>query len=65
MRLGEGGWPSTTGITVGDTYGLNSSLAWCNSFNEETLDMASSSVGVFMYEGGPSPYGFLREGVEG
>jgi hypothetical protein len=64
LRLGEGGCPSTTGITLGDTYGLNvSSLG--SSFNEETFDMPSSSVGVFIYDGGPSLYGFLREGVEG
>jgi hypothetical protein len=66
LRVGEGGYPSTTGITVGDTYDLKeSSLPWGSSFSEEILDTLSSSVGVFMYEGGASPSGFLREGVEG
>lgn len=56
LRVGEGGYPSITDITVGDTYGLKeSSLPWGSSFSEEILDMVSSSVGVFMYEGGRSP----------
>lgn len=66
LRLGEGGHPSISGITVGDTYGLNeSSFPWGSSFSEEAFDMASSSVGVFMYDCGPLPYGSLLEGVEG
>lgn len=66
MRFGEGGYPSTTALTVGETYDLKlSSLLWGSSFSEETFEMLSSSVGVFMYDGGPSPYRFLREGVEG
>lgn len=65
LRLIPVGRLSSTGMTVGKTYCLNvSSLPWGSSFKEETFDMASSSVGVFRYDGGPSAYGILRDGVE-
>jgi hypothetical protein len=66
LRLIVVGFLSLTGMTVGKTYCLNvSSLPWGSSFNEEIFEVASSSVGVFRYDGGPSAYGILRDGVDG
>ena len=61
--------PFTEGVEE-ETYGLKSLSPVCgNNLREELFPYPfrpSSSVGVFMYEGGPSPYmGRAREGVAG